>query len=94
MKLKQDGTYYPLQKYSKFKLAFNDVFEVMESLFVAKHNLKNKCLICENEPQEITIYPCQHRCFGKKCFLGNQYAKYLACPHCFGVIQCLCVDKK
>lgn len=80
--------YYPLQENSEFQLG-DIILKVMESNFISKANTGVLCQICQKEPQEIMIYPCKHKCLGRKCVKANQISEYLACPQCFGVVHSL-----
>ena len=88
MKLKPK-VFYPLQINSEFQLSHEFSFQVLETSFAAEYNQENKCFHCQNEPKQMIVFPCKHKCLCEKCGRKDEFAKYPACPQCFGIIHCM-----
>lgn len=78
---------YPLSDKTEFRVGYSYSFLVRSSYskLLNKKNKPKKCLVCNEEENNVILIPCDHHhLVGMKCLRSN---KVLACPECFAYIQ-------
>ena len=81
------GEFYPLADKTEFRVGYSYNLLVKSGFFKLfdKKNKPKKCLICNQEENNVILIPCDHnRLFGMKCL---REGKASSCPECFAYIH-------